>query len=219
METGEAFFGRELPVTLARTPGAKPEERIIDLVYVPLKDADGTCTGVLGHGTDVTEHVRERRRVEEALQAASEEAHRRAREAEEREQILLAMMEHIQMGITIAEAPDVRIRMVSRFGRELLRKEHQEIAGIPAEEHPEKWQVYHSDGQTRAAADELPLTRATVNGEIVRQEEWVVTRSDGKRIPILCTAAPIRDAKGQIVGGVIGWQDITAVVGHHREPG
>jgi PAS domain S-box-containing protein len=67
MATGEAFSGRELPVTLARRPGAKPEERIIDLIYLPLKDADGTCSGVLGHGTDVTEHVRERRRVEEAL--------------------------------------------------------------------------------------------------------------------------------------------------------
>ncbi|HUQ83302.1 MAG TPA: PAS domain S-box protein [Gemmatimonadaceae bacterium] len=67
MATREPFHGRELTVTLARTPGAPPEERIIDLVYVPLLDADGTCTRVLGHGIDVTDHVHARREVEQLL--------------------------------------------------------------------------------------------------------------------------------------------------------
>src|SRR3569833_1034225 len=48
METGQPFYGRELPVLLARTPGAPPEERLIDLVYLPLPVPDGRCTRVLG---------------------------------------------------------------------------------------------------------------------------------------------------------------------------
>jgi signal transduction histidine kinase len=67
MTTGEPFYGRELPVTVARTPGAPPEERFIDLVYLPLYDADGSCTRVLGHGYDVTEQVRTRRAVERRI--------------------------------------------------------------------------------------------------------------------------------------------------------
>ena len=67
MATGMPFVGRELPVTLARTPGAPPEERVIDLVYLPLLDGDGACTRVLGHGVDVTDNVRARRRTEATL--------------------------------------------------------------------------------------------------------------------------------------------------------
>src|SRR6185437_8445138 len=52
MATGEPFMGFELPMTLIRTPGGVPEERFIDLVYLPLFDADGTCRHVLGHGID-----------------------------------------------------------------------------------------------------------------------------------------------------------------------
>ncbi|GJG89408.1 hypothetical protein tb265_45890 [Gemmatimonadetes bacterium T265] len=72
LATGEPFYGRELPVTLARTPGAPPEERLVDLVYLPLFDADGACTRILGHGTDVTEHVAARRQAEAAVAAERE---------------------------------------------------------------------------------------------------------------------------------------------------
>ena len=65
--TREPFYGRELPVMLARRPGEPPEERLIDLVYVPLLDADGSCTRVLGHGVDVTDHVYARRDAERLL--------------------------------------------------------------------------------------------------------------------------------------------------------
>ncbi|MGI4778028.1 MAG: hybrid sensor histidine kinase/response regulator [Janthinobacterium lividum] len=66
MKTRQPFHGRELPVMLARAPGLEAEERLIDLVYLPLIDADGICTRVLGHGTDVTENVLLRRRAENA---------------------------------------------------------------------------------------------------------------------------------------------------------
>jgi hypothetical protein len=40
MATGVPFVGRELPVPLARTPGAPPEERWVDLVYLPLVEPE-----------------------------------------------------------------------------------------------------------------------------------------------------------------------------------
>ena len=50
MATREPFYGRELPVTLARTPGEPPEERLSDLVYVPLLDGDGNLLLRRGRG-------------------------------------------------------------------------------------------------------------------------------------------------------------------------
>jgi PAS domain S-box-containing protein len=69
--------------------------------------------------------------------------------------------------------------------------------------------MYRDDGVTVAKSEELPLTRATQLGEIIRNERWVLGRPDGVQIPILCAAGPIRDADGRITGGVMGWQDIT----------
>ncbi len=81
MATGKPFMGCELPMTLARTPGQPPEEHFIDLVYLPLFDEDGTCQRVLGHGIDVTAHVRKRKQAEDALRA-SKERFRRALEVD-----------------------------------------------------------------------------------------------------------------------------------------
>jgi len=65
--TGEPFVGREVPVMIARTPGASLEERFVDFVYLPMTESDGTRSGILVHGTDITEHVRARREVERLL--------------------------------------------------------------------------------------------------------------------------------------------------------
>jgi PAS domain S-box-containing protein len=64
--TGEPYEGREIPVTLQRQPGGPPEERFIDLLYQPFFEADGSVSGVLAHGVDITEQVEARRRAEEA---------------------------------------------------------------------------------------------------------------------------------------------------------
>ena len=75
LTTGEPFVGREVPVMIARTPGASLEERFVDFVYLPMTESDGTRSGILVHGTDVTEHVRARREVERLL-AESEKTRR-----------------------------------------------------------------------------------------------------------------------------------------------
>ncbi|HEX8354044.1 MAG TPA: PAS domain S-box protein, partial [Pyrinomonadaceae bacterium] len=64
--TGEPYEGREMPVLLQRRPGEPPEERFMDLLYQPLFEADGSVSGVLAHGVDITEQVEARKRAEEA---------------------------------------------------------------------------------------------------------------------------------------------------------
>ncbi|MEO8564068.1 MAG: PAS domain-containing protein [bacterium] len=67
LATGEPFVGREVPVSLARTFGAPPEQRFVDFVYLPLVEADGTRSGIIAHGSDVTEQVQARREIERLL--------------------------------------------------------------------------------------------------------------------------------------------------------
>jgi PAS domain S-box-containing protein len=174
----------------------------VSVTMSAVRDPTGSIIGA----SKIIRDISERKREEQAAHLAREVAHRR--QIEQREQILSAMMEHIRLGIAIADAPAVTIRMVSRYGRNLLQKPKEQFVGAPAEQHPATFEFFHPDG-TPATPEEMPLTRATVQGEIIKGEEWVVARRDGVHVPILCTAAPIRDQRERIIGGVMGWQDLT----------
>jgi signal transduction histidine kinase len=68
--TGEPFVGREVPVRFDDRDGQGRRERFVDFVYQVMIDADGSRTGVIVHGYDVTDHVLTRRAVEEAKKEA-----------------------------------------------------------------------------------------------------------------------------------------------------
>ncbi|HEX8391908.1 MAG TPA: ATP-binding protein [Longimicrobium sp.] len=93
LATGERFVGRALSLRVARTAGALPEERFIDLTYLPLIEADGRRAGIIAHGTDVTEQVLARREIERLLEE-SERARAEAEAANQAKSEFLAMMSH-----------------------------------------------------------------------------------------------------------------------------
>jgi PAS domain S-box-containing protein len=62
-ETGEVHVAQAALISLVRTPGELPEQRYLDYVYQPMREVDGSTSGVIALGVDVTE----RRRAEEAL--------------------------------------------------------------------------------------------------------------------------------------------------------
>ena len=100
LATGAPFVGREVAVRLARTSGDPPEERFADFVYLPLVEADGERSGVIAHGTDVTDQVRARREIERLYtlerqaRADVERAYRVADEANRAKGEFLAVMSH-----------------------------------------------------------------------------------------------------------------------------
>ncbi len=104
--TGEPYIGSELPLMIERRPGSV-EETYFSFVYHPLREPEGTVSAVAIVATDVTPHVRARKRMEtlaEELEATNEqleqtfESERQARaEAEEANKAksdFLATMSH-----------------------------------------------------------------------------------------------------------------------------
>ncbi|HEY8608305.1 MAG TPA: ATP-binding protein [Noviherbaspirillum sp.] len=65
--TGETYVGRSMPIKLQREPHGSLEERYVDFVYQPIRDASGVVTGIFAEGSDVTE----RKQAEDELRAAN----------------------------------------------------------------------------------------------------------------------------------------------------
>jgi PAS domain S-box-containing protein len=61
--SGTAYTGSEVRINLKR--GNELEERFLDFVYQPLRDLRGVINGVFAHGTDVTDQVRARQKIEQ----------------------------------------------------------------------------------------------------------------------------------------------------------
>ncbi len=138
------------------------------------------------------------------------DAEREARRAVEGgRDVLQAVLEYIPEGITIADAPDATIRVVSRFGLELLRRSREQVYGLSADEQASQLPMCRPDEDSPALAADLPLTRAIRHGTVVREEEWILRRVDGTRVPVLCDAGPIRDKAGKITGGIMAWREIS----------
>lgn len=134
---------------------------------------------------------------------------KRLHESEEDQELLAAIFEYFPGGVTIAAAGEDKIRMVSKYSQQLLGWPREALEGLSLQEYVQKWDVLHLDGVTPATAEELPLVRATRQGQVVTDQEWLVRCRDGRTIRVLCNAGPIRDRRGDIIGGVVAWRDIT----------
>jgi signal transduction histidine kinase len=100
LDTGEPFVAHEYPVSLDRDGDGAPETYYFNFVYHPLAAADGTVTGVVGVGTEVTDSVRARQvaeqlqHVAEVARAAAEQARAEADAANRAKSEFLATMSH-----------------------------------------------------------------------------------------------------------------------------
>jgi PAS domain S-box-containing protein len=149
-----------------------------------------------------------RERAEELIRAKDEAEHR-AKEAEEGRRILDALMEYVPVGIAIVDAPDGRIRLVSKYWQQTLGRSEDYLKADPVGRHGTRGGVYHSDGICPASREDLPFCRTLRTGETITGEEWVLKDSQGRNITAVFNAGPIRDLNGSVIGAVIVWIDIS----------
>ena len=96
--TGKPFVGRALPLRLQKEPGGPTSESFIDIVYQPVRNAEGAVVGIFAQGHDVSEQVR-------AVQAL--------KEADRRKDEFLATLAHelrnplapIRQAVALAKSP------------------------------------------------------------------------------------------------------------------
>jgi PAS domain S-box-containing protein len=187
LETGEPYVGTGVPAQLRVKPESPPEQRYVDFVYAALRESDGTRSGVVSIGYDVTSRVV----AEQALAAE------RAR--------LRAVLDHAPVGIAVAEAPSGRLLFGNRRLEEIFR---HPVYESPSVESYREWIVWKEDG-TRLEPRDYPLAKAVCSGETA-DGVYLCERGDGSKAWLQFTAAPVRDSTGGVAGAVIVVTDVDA---------
>ncbi len=116
-----------------------------------------------------------------------------------------AVLEQAPLGIIVGEAPSGKLILSNAEVERIFR--HSFIPSADIGEY-RAWQGLHPDGQPYEPG-EWPLARALTSGEVVRDEEVDIIRGDDTHGTISLNAAPVRDADGKIVAGVVAFGDIT----------
>jgi PAS domain S-box-containing protein len=155
-------------------------------------------------------------RAEEAVQRQielEEQIAERERSRAERERLIAeletgrarlnAIVEHIPAGVLLAEAPGGRIVMGNPQVERILG--HPVVLSQDVESYRD-WMAYCVNGR-RVEGDESVLAR-TLRGEVVTSQEILYHRGDGMKAWISVSGAPISDAGGNVVGGVVLITDI-----------
>ncbi|MGZ8998181.1 MAG: PAS domain S-box protein, partial [Allosphingosinicella sp.] len=159
-EGAEPFTGRSMKIALQRMPGGPLEDRLIDLVFQPIKDGAGAVSGIFVEGFDVTE----RHLAEEAL-----------RESEERFR-LIADSAPVPMWVTKLDRK-----------RSFVNRAYVEFFGIGYEDCVDfDWRtIIHPDDRERVLADsvagEALLKPFILEGRYRRADgEWRWMRSESQ---------------------------------------
>jgi PAS domain S-box-containing protein len=211
--TGTPFVGTEFPVRIDHRGDGVLEETYYNFVHQPLRTAQGDIEGILVHSVEVTEQVRARRRVEElnrqleaeknALRHAEQEAQARAAELE-------AILEAMTDGVIVCDARG-EIRYTNPAYRSLLTLEEDADPSVLLLDNRFEWLTLR-DTEGRPLPKEQLATLRVLRGERfsgIHNVNHLCRTRKGEDLILNASGAPIRDAAGQIVGGVVVFRDVT----------
>jgi two-component system sensor kinase FixL len=151
-----------------------------------VRDAEGNPEFIVG----AAESIEERKRAEVALA--------------EREAQLRTVFDTVPVGVILAELPSGRIIAGNRHLEGMLR---HPVLHSPDIESYSEWVGYHADGR-RVEVHEWPLARMVLDGEEEPSLDVNYRRGDGTFFWGRISGRQVRDASGNVVGGVIAVLDI-----------
>ena len=149
--------------------------------------------------------VSERGEAVERLQSAISGEQLMLAERDAAHQRLVAVLDQTPLAIGIMDADGKFLYINGEFER-MLGTRPQSSKAFDSENGG--YTGFHTDGSP-VAADEWPTARALRRGEIVREEVFRLVPRNAPTIEVTAYAAPVRDAEGQIVAGVLVFHDVT----------
>jgi|GEM_PF-2555138 len=180
------------------------EERKVQQVEAGFTFEDGTEAwyqaiaqpvpeGIFVISADITE----RKKAEEELKKS--------------QHILSLILDHVNVGIIVSDAPDGKAIAISRWGANYtIGRSVDAILDLPVESYLEQWDVRDINTREKIQPERLPVFRA-LKGEVIKGEEILILQPDGTDFIILANAVPIyNEDKSRIVNVISTWTDITS---------
>jgi PAS domain S-box-containing protein len=224
--SGERYIGAGAAVKLQRRAGEPPEERIVDFIYEPMRDASGAVDGIFVLVTDVTDRARAESALrltnwqlgeERARLASTVEAEQRARTALRRlTETLEAQVSTRTAEVTraLAEQAAIADRLRATFGTSLLFQGFLDPDGTVRDANATSllaiqatlqdvvgrpfWETPWFTGTPGASQQIQAAVGLAARGEVFRQEMEVDLPTGRRRFDF--SLRPARNAQGYIIG-------------------
>jgi len=174
---------------------------------LPIKDAEGRVVRWFGTNTDVTEQ----RELEQALRESRDQleqkvAHRTA-ELSRTNEILRSILSNMGDAVIVADK-DKNFLVFNPAAERMFGKGAMQM---PPAEWSHHYGLYLPDKVTPFPHDQLPMTRSIRGEEVDNIEMFVRHEKAPHGIWTRTTGRPLRDANGDLLGGVIVCRDITQI--------
>jgi PAS domain S-box-containing protein len=150
--------------------------------------------------------VTQRRHNETELERAHQADRRRYREEANRRAWLMSIIDQMPEGVILLNDQGG----IEAMNRALLSLSFTDASTVDAAGLPAMFEVRNPDGSP-ASLGEYVVIRALTHGEVTTDQEYQVRLKDGRLVPIMASAAPIRDPDGRITGAVAVVRDISAL--------
>ncbi|MBU1340025.1 MAG: response regulator [Proteobacteria bacterium] len=149
-------------------------------------------------------------KLNEQLRLEIGERERAQNEEKKTARLLDAAISQSPSGIIIADAPDIKIRMVNKAAFDIRGEIQTSPSQIDLHKYFSDWQIFDEKGTPYSLKD-LPLSQAIRNGKSTQNEELIIKDKTGTDHWLSVNAAPIIDTKGNITAGIIIFHDITSL--------
>jgi two-component system, OmpR family, phosphate regulon sensor histidine kinase PhoR len=152
-------------------------------------------------------------RSEEQLHERTSELEALQEETQEERNRLQVLVDTAPVGIVVHSAPNGRGILLSNAAAEI-------IIGRPlaADEDISNQSTYYGIHRPTGESfppDQLPVSCA-LRGEACVGVEMLIHQPSGHQVYVLANSAPIRDARGEITGALVAFQDITPIKEQER---
>ncbi len=161
---------------------------------VPTLDRAGNVIAIEGIARDVTDRKQ-----------AELDRERLLRQVAEERTWLQAVIDRSPAGIVLIDGDSGHRLTANRYAQELFGQTFAAPDSMARYEAA----ILNPDGSPVSAEEMCP--RRALGGEVITSLERQIRRPDGERVPVLASAGPINDDRGEILGAVVVFEDLRAL--------